>query len=930
MARILAGREIVFTAGDKAIARSHMEALFESAAAQTDNPKRGLSVFFSPKSVAVIGATERTGHVGRAILWNLISSPFGGTVYPVNPKRAAVLGIRAYPSISSVPEPVDLAVLVIPAESVPMVMRECANAGVAGAVIISAGFRETGPRGLELERETLAIARSAGIRLIGPNCLGVMCPVSGLNATFAPAIARSGTVALISQSGAICTALLDWSLREKVGFSAVVSVGSMLDIGWGALIDYLGSDPQTRSIVIYMESIGDARSFLSAAREVALSKPILVIKAGRTELAARAAASHTGSLAGSDAVLEAAFRRVGVLRIDELGDIFNMTEVLARQPNPTGPCLTIVTNAGGPGVLATDALITLGAKPSSLAAETIEALNKVLPPHWSHSNPIDIIGDAGPDRYEQAIRIATNDPNTDGLLVIMTPQAMSDPAGIARKLVSFAALKTKPILASWMGGEKASEGEAVLNSGGIPAFPFPDAAVRAFHYMWRYSYNLRALYETPAVTDGNSRAADSATRLIESVRQSGRTLLTEFESKQLLAFYGIPVVETRLAATEGEAVNVATALGYPVAVKLNSFTVTHKTDMGGVKLSLYDAAAVRSAYREIQDTVTAKLGGEHFNGVTVQPMASAEGYELILGSSVDEQFGSVLLFGAGGQLVEVFQDRALALPPLNTTLARRLIEQTRVFTALQGVRGRKPIDIPELEHLLVHFSQLVLEQNWIREIDINPLLASPEALLALDARVVIYGLETNLSEIPKPAIRPYPSKYVGQIVLKDGLALQIRPIRPDDEPAFVRFHETLSDESVYRRYFFLMNLESRIRHERLTQMCFIDYDRQMALVAERTNVPGRSGEIVGVGRLIKLSGNNQAEVAVLVSDAFQNRGIGTELVRRLIEFAKDEKLELLTASFLAENESIAKLFKSHGFTIGDGMDPDVQQAELRL
>lgn len=889
-----------------------------------------LDIFFKPKSVAVIGATEKAGHVGRAILWNLMSSPFGGVVYPVNPKRAAVLGIRAYPSVSAVPERIDLAVIVTPAESVPQVMRECADAGTAGAVIISAGFRETGSRGLELEQKTLEEVRRGGIRVIGPNCLGVMCPVTGLNATFAPVIAQPGTVALISQSGAICSSLLDWSLREKVGFSAMVSVGSMLDIGWDALIDYLGSDPHTRSIVIYMESIGDARSFLSAAREVALSKPILVIKAGRTEVAAKAAASHTGSLAGSDAVLDAAFRRVGVLRIDELGDIFQMTEVLARQPRPAGSRLTIITNAGGPGVLATDALVGLGAEPSSLAIETIETLNKVLPPHWSQANPIDIIGDAGPDRYEHAVKVAAADPNTDGVLVIMTPQAMSDPVEIAKKLVPFASLKDKPVLASWMGGEKASDGAAVLNGAGIPTFPFPDAAVRAFHYMWRYSYNLRALYETPAVTDENAGATDSARQLIESVRRSGRTLLTEFESKQLLGLYGIPTVDTRLAVTEDDAVHAADALGYPVALKLHSFTVTHKTDVGGVKLSLKDESSVRASYREIQSAVTEKVGAQHFNGVSVQRMISVEGYELILGSSTDPQFGPVLLFGTGGQLVEVFQDRSLALPPLNTTLARRFMEQTRIFTALKGVRGRKAVSVEALERLLVRFSQLILEQHWIREIDINPLHASSETLLALDARVVLYAPDKDPAEIPKPAIRPYPLKYAGQAVLKDGTVLHIRPIRPEDEPEFVRFHATLSDESVYRRYFFLMNLESRTRHERLTRMCFLDYDRQMAFVAESPKRTGEPGEIVGVGRLIKSPAKGEAEVAVLVSDAFQKRGIGTILVQRLIDFAKDEKLQLLTASFLAENRPIERLFGSLGFTFSDGTEPETRYAALWL
>ncbi|HEX7362598.1 MAG TPA: bifunctional acetate--CoA ligase family protein/GNAT family N-acetyltransferase [Bryobacteraceae bacterium] len=885
-----------------------------------------LDVFFKPRSVAVIGATERAGHVGRAILWNLIGSPFGGTVYPVNPKRTAVLGIRAYPSLSAVPDRVELAVIATPAATIPEIMRECASSGVAGAVIISAGFRETGQDGLELEHETLKAARQGGIRLIGPNCLGMMCPVTGLNATFAPAIALPGTVALVSQSGAICTALLDWSLREQVGFSAFISVGSMLDVGWGALIDYLGSDPHTRSIVMYMESIGDARSFLSAAREVALSKPILVIKAGRTELAAKAAASHTGSLVGSDAVLDAAFRRVGVLRIDELGDIFQMTEVLARQPRPSGPRLTIVTNAGGPGVLATDALVGVGAEPSGLAAETIQALNQALPAHWSHANPIDIIGDAGPERYEQAVKIAAKDPNTDGLLVIMTPQAMSDPVEIATKLVPFASLKNKPILASWMGGEKASEGEAVLNAAGIPTFPFPDAAVRAFHYMWRYSYNLRALYETPTTADRSPYARESAAQLIEKVRKSGRILLTEFESKQLLTHYGIPTVDTRLAATEHEAAVAADSLGYPVAVKLHSWTVTHKTEVNGVKLSLHDEESVRAAYREIQRVVTSKLGAEHFQGVTVQRMISAAGgYEVILGSSVDAQFGPVLLFGTGGQLVEVVQDRALALPPLNTTLACRFMEQTRIFTALKGVRGRKPVNLEALEHLLVRFSQLVLEQKWIRELDINPLLVSSEGLVALDARATVYEVGADPASIPKPAIRPYPSQYVRELVLKDGTALEIRPIRPEDEPEFVRFHGTLSDESVYRRYFFLMNLESRVRHERLIRMCFIDYDRQMAFVAQIG-----TGKIIGVGRLIKLPGTNRAEVAVLVSDAFQNRGIGTALVQRLIEFARDEKLELLSASFLVENQPIERLFQRFGFTPRESTEPEVRETELQL
>ncbi len=625
--------------------------------------RRDLEVFFRPRSVALIGATDRPGHVGRSVLWNLISSPFGGTVYPVNLTKSSVLGIKAYPSVRSLPEAPELAVIVTPAETVPGVIEECALAGVKGAVVISAGFREAGRRGLELEREILAAARPAKMRIVGPNCLGVMCPISGLNATFAHTVARPGSVAFVSQSGAMCTAILDWSLREQIGFSAFISAGSMLDVGWGALIDYLGDDPHTRSIVIYMESIGDARSFLSAAREVALNKPIIVIKAGRTEQAAKAAASHTGSMAGSDEVLEAAFRRVGVLRVNSISDIFYMTEVLANQPRPTGPKLAIVTNAGGPGVIATDALLGVGGELAELSPGTIEALNKFLPPHWSHNNPIDIIGDAGPERFEKTVEVVAKDPNADGLLVIMTPQGMTNPAAIAEKLTRFAKLDHKPILASWMGGDEAAQGQVVLNRAGIPTFPFPDTAVAAFHYMWKYSYNLRALYETPALPSTDTIDPEGAASIIDAARATDRSILTEFESKQVLKAYGIPVVDTKVAVTEGQAVAAAHEIGFPVVLKLHSLTITHKTDVGGVKLNLRDESAVRDAFRAIQSAVSEKAGSEHFAGVSVQPMISTEGYELIVGSSIDAQFGPVLLFGAGGQLVEVFQDRALSLPP---------------------------------------------------------------------------------------------------------------------------------------------------------------------------------------------------------------------------------------------------------------------------
>jgi acetyltransferase len=904
-----------------------------TSSASADALRRPLDPIFEPATVAVIGATEKTGSVGRSILWNLISSPFGGTVYPVNPHRPNVLGIRAYPTVRAVPKPVDLAVVVTPAATVPAVIGECAEASVKGAIIISAGFRETGHEGAELERRVLEVARGHRMRLIGPNCLGVMRPQFGLNATFAAQIARPGTVGFLSQSGALCTAILDWSLRVNVGFSAFVSVGSMLDVGWGDLIDYLGDDPNTKCIVIYMESIGDARSFLSASREVAFTKPIIVIKAGRTEAAASAAASHTGALTGSDEVLDAAFRRVGVLRVNSIAQVFDMAEVLAKQPRPRGPRLAIVTNAGGPGVLATDALIENRGELAALSTHSIEALNGSLPSAWSKSNPIDILGDADAQRYAQTLAIATQDPNVDGLLVILTPQAMSDPTGTARELQPYAKVPGKPVLASWMGGAAVEPGEQILDHAGIPTFPYPDAAAQSFTLMWRSYYNLQAIYETPSLpasgaTDNSARATAEA--IVAAAREQGRTVLTEFESKRIIAAYGIPTVEAGVAATEDEAVAAAQAVGFPAVLKLHSLTITHKTDVGGVQLNLSDADAVRRAYRAIESAVGQRAGPGHFQGVSVQPMVQLDGYELIVGSSLDPQFGPVLLFGAGGQLVEVIKDRTLALPPLNTTLARRMMEQTKLFTALQGVRGRRPVDIAALEHLLVRFSELVVEQCGIKEIDINPLLASPERLLALDARVIVHDRSVADAAIPRLAIRPYPTKYVNPWTARDGSQLVLRPIRPEDEPLLIEFHGTLSERTIELRYFHAMKLSTRVAHERLTRICFIDYDREIALVADRKNPQTGGHEILGVGRLSKVRGTNEAEFALLISDRFQRQGLGTELLSRLLQIGRDEQVARIVGMIRPENTAMKHLCQKLGFRLAHHPDDPTIQVEIDL
>ena len=890
-----------------------------------------LEAIFNPRSVAVIGASEREGSVGRAVLWSLLSSPFGGTVYPVSEKRSNVLGIKACRTVQEISETVDLAVIVTPADSVPTVIGQCVAAGVGGAIVISAGFKEHGEHGAELERQILEQLGDSGMRVIGPNCLGVMNPISGLNATFAShTMARAGNVAFISQSGALCTAILDWAKQELVGFSAFVSVGSMLDVGWGDLIDYLGDDPRTHSIVMYMESVGDARSFLSAAREVSLTKPIIVIKAGRTEAAAHAAASHTGTLAGSDEVLEAAFRRCGVLRVTTIADLFYMAEVLSKQPRPKGPRLAVVTNAGGPGVLAADSIIAAGGELAQLSQATMEQLNQMLPPHWSHNNPVDILGDALPDKYAKVVEIVANDPGNDGVLAITCPQGMSHPTLTAEKLVPFAKGLGKPVLATWMGGSDMTEGIAILNRAGIPTFSYPDTAARIFFYMWRYSYLLRGLYETPVLPHG-AEAPDRvrAQALIESVRASGRTLLTEPESKELLDCYGIPTAPTLEAHSEEEAAERAEDIGYPVVVKLLSHTLTHKTDVGGVKLNLSNVAAVKNAWREIETSVTEKAGREHFRGVTVQPFVRSDGYELILGSTVDAQFGPVLLFGTGGQLVEVFRDRALSLPPLNSTLARRVMEQTRIFQALQGVRGRKAVDIAALENLLVRFSQLVVEQRWIQEIDINPLLASPEHLIALDARVIVYPQGTDSEQLPRLAIRPYPIQYVRPGTMKNGQEILVRPIRPEDEPLLIKLHHSLSDRTVYLRYFQSLKLTQRTAHERLTRICFIDYDREMALVAEHQNASG-DREIIAIGRLSRLRGRDEAEMAVLVDDRFQHQGLGSELYSRLIEVAREEEVTAVESTILAENRDMQTICRKLGFTLQTDFKDGTVQATLKL
>ena len=899
-----------------------------------------LDAIFKPRNIAVIGATEKPGSVGRTLVWNLMTSPFGGAVFPINPTKSSILGIKSHPRIADVADKVDLAVIVTPAATVPDLVAECVAAGVRGAIIISAGFKEVGPAGVALEARVLQAARAGNMRIIGPNCLGVMNTGSGLNATFAAHMARPGKVAFVSQSGALCTAVLDWSLREKVGFSHFVSIGSMLDVDWGDLIYYLGEDDRTRSIVMYVESIGNARSFMSAAREVSLSKPIIMIKPGRTEGAAKAAASHTGSLTGSDEVIDAALRRAGVLRVNNISDLFYMSEALAHQPRALGRRLTIVTNAGGPGVLASDALLAGGGELAQSSGVILEKLNATLPAAWSHSNPIDVLGDASAERYGKTIELAASDTASDGLLVILTPQAMTDPTLTATALAPYAHTTGKPVIASWMGGDDVASGEAILNQAGIPTFPYPDTAVRVFNHMWQYDENLRSLYETPSESDLTSARSNAvAEGIIAIARTERRELLTEAESKALLAAYGLPTLTPVVAAQISDAVAAADKLGYPVVLKLHSSIITHKTEVGGVQLDIKDAAGVRAAFELIRRGAVAHSGEAAFAGVTVQPMIKlSEGYELILGSSLDSQFGQVLLFGAGGQLVEVFKDHALGLPPLNTTLARRMLERTQIYKALQGVRGRAPVDMVGLERLLVQFSQLVVDQRLaIKEIDINPLFARPMAkdsmgaansLLALDARVVLFPAGTTSDMLPRMAIRPYPTRFMWPITLKTGAEAIIRPIRSEDEPQLVLFHEQLSEHSVYLRYFSPLKLSTRISHERLSRICYNDYDREIALVVELSQSGSKS--ILAVGRLVKSRNGDEGEYGILVRDDMQRQGLGTLLLTKLVEVGRQEGLKRIRAEILPDNTGMRRASERVGFTVAYDARDGVVRSELTL
>lgn len=692
-----------------------------------------LDYFFRPKNVVLVGASETEGSVGKTITLNLLKFKNIRPCFLVNPKRDEIFGHTAHKDILSLPEGIDLAIVATPAKTVLKVIEELGLKKVKACVIISAGFKELGHEGEELEKNVILKARSLGMRVIGPNCLGIMNPLCELNATFAASMAKKGRLAFISQSGAMCTAVLDYSDKNDIGFSGFISIGSMADVEFHDLITYFGNDKDTSGILLYMETVGDTKKFLKAAKETSLKKPIIILKAGKTQEAAKAAASHTGSLAGSDAIFDAAIEEVGVLRARNISDLFNYAQVLDYQPLPKGNHVTLLTNAGGPGVLATDALVLSGGKLAPLAQDAIETLNKVLPEAWSHSNPVDLLGDAGAKRYEDALKVVVKQKDTDGMIVVLSPQDMTDPLGTAQAIIDCKKLTDKPIYASFMGAEFVEKGVKLLKDHKIPNFNYPDMACETFSMLASNRLWASTLKEKKLKEFLSSKDISAIKAYLEKIKLENRFLLTEIEAKELLLLAKIPATPMVVAVSEGEAVNAANKIGYPIVLKLHSHTITHKSDVGGVKLNLKNEDDIRRAFHEIKNNIKK----EDFDGVTVQPMILQKGFELILGSSTDPQFGPVMLAGLGGELVEVFKDTSLALPPLSVEEAEHLIKKTKIYTALCGYRGKPAVMLNELYETIAKFSELISKVDMIEESDINPLCISHAQIIALDARFVI-------------------------------------------------------------------------------------------------------------------------------------------------------------------------------------------------
>ncbi len=876
-------------------------------------PIQNLDKIFRPKSVAVVGASGKSKSVGHTVLQNLLDGEFKGDIYPVNPKYKAIGDTPCFASVAELPKTADLAVICTPARTVPEIILQCGESGILGLVILSAGFRETGEDGEHLERAIREQAKKfPGMRIVGPNCLGVMAPHIGLNASFATDAPLKGNVAFISQSGALCTSVLDWSLQEHVGFSHFISVGNMLDVGVADLIDYFALDGRTDAIILYVESITDARQFMSAARAFAKNKPIIAYKAGRFAESAQAAKSHTGAMAGVDAVYEAAFARAGIVRVFEVDDLFDCAELLSRQKTPQGARLAIVTNAGGPGVMATDALLERHGVLATLSEETIAKLNKELPSAWSHGNPVDVLGDATPARIGKAVEIVLADEQVDGLLTILSPQAMTDPTGAANAVIKAVGRTQKPVLTAWMGGAKVREGIELFNTAGIPTYSSPEQGVRAFMYLVSYARNRQLLYETPRELPVEFPLDRAKLRAVfDTILSEGHDVLTESTSKALLAAYEIPVTKTYVARTAEDAVEFSRRVEFPVALKVFSPQITHKTDVGGVELNLVNETEVRAAFARIVSRAKEHRPDANVEGVTVQRMISSpHGHELIVGAKRDPIFGVVLLVGAGGITAELYQDRALELPPLNERLARRALESLRSWPLLNGYRGRAAVNVDRLIETLIRLSYLVADYPEIVELDVNPLLVTPDDVIALDARIVL-----NHDTVLHPArpyshlaIRPYPEEFTKRTKLKDGTPVLLRAIKPEDEPMWHDLLGSCTPESLRFRFRYMFKSTT---HEMATRFCFIDYDREIAIVAEIEEDDQR--KIIGVGRLVADADHTNAEFAVLVGDPWHGLGLGSMLTDYCLDVCHRWGVHRVVAETAPDNRRMLDMFRNRGF-----------------
>jgi len=872
-----------------------------------------LDKIFKPKRIAIVGVSSNVKNVGNIALKNLVSGGFNGVVYPINPKYEAVMGIQCYPDLGSLPKVPDLVVICTGAKTVPGLVKQCGEAGILGIIIMSAGFKESGPEGKKLEDQVKEeVGKYPGMHVIGPNCLGVIVPGMKMNVSFAADMPKKGNVAFISQSGALCTSALDWAIEQNIGFSYFVSIGNTMDVGFGDLIDYFGQDPNTKSIVLYVEAITKSREFMTAARAFARKKPIIVYKAGRFPESAAAAASHTGAMASEDNIYDAAFERAGVARVYDIGDIFDFTDLIARRNIPKGRKIAIVTNAGGPGVMATDTLIANGGKLTQLSDETMDKLNEVLPPFWSHANPVDVIGDAPPERFANATEIVLQDENVDAVLVILTPQAMTAPTETAESIARLAEQTSKPIMAAWLGGKSMREGLQVFNDNNIAAYETPEQAIRAFMTLAKYSRNLEILYETPKSVPVDFKLDRQKVREeFEKKYFIKEKILSEDVSKKLIDAYGIPTTQPQPAYSALEAADIANKIGYPVVIKILSPDITHKSDMGGVALNIKDENSVWITYKNMTETIAEKVPKAKIEGVTVQPMFNKkDGMELILGIKRDPIFGTCIMVGMGGTTAELFKDKSLGFPPLNERLARRMLENLKIYPILQGYRGSKPQNIDKLIEVMIRLSYLAADYPEIEELDINPLLITPEDAIALDARIVL-DQDIKVSEMvpfSHLVLRPYPERYVKKSKLGDGQKIILRPIMPEDEPLWLEMLGSCSKESIYSRFRYNFHFDS---HEIATQFCYIDYARELGIVAE-IKEKGKK-RLIGVGRLITNADFEVVEYAVLVIDEYQKKELGTILTKYCTEIAAENKLKKIVAYTTRDNQPMIQVFKKIGF-----------------